>query len=59
VFKRTLDEAVSIYRRDAGAAMKLVSVGESSVDGQVALPELAAWTVVSSQVMNLDESLTK
>jgi hypothetical protein len=59
VVKRTLDDALATYRRDAGAAKALLDVGESPVDATLPQPELAAWTIVASQVMNLDEALTK
>ena len=45
--------------RDPAAAQKLLAVGESPADEKLPAPELAAWTLVASQVMNLDESLTK
>ncbi len=59
VVKRTLDEALATYRRDQGAANSLLAVGASKADPELPAPELAAWTLVASQVMNLDEALTK
>ena len=59
VVKRTLDAALAAYRREPSAAQKLLSVGESPADEKIPAPELAAWTLVASEVMNLDESLTK
>jgi hypothetical protein len=59
VMRRTLDDALASYRRDPAAASQLLAVGESPVDTRLPAPELAAWTLVASQVMNLDESLTK
>jgi len=38
-------------------AKKLLSVGESKPDKQLAVPESAALTMVANQVMNLDEGL--
>ena len=40
-------------------AKKLLSVGESKPEEQLALPESAALTMVANQVMNLDEGLNK
>jgi Protein of unknown function (DUF1553)/Protein of unknown function (DUF1549)/Concanavalin A-like lectin/glucanases superfamily/Planctomycete cytochrome C len=40
-------------------AKKLLSVGESKPDEQLAGPESAALTMVANQVMNLDEGLNK
>ena len=59
VVRRTLDAALASYARDPAAASQLLAVGESPVDTRLPGPELAAWTLVASQVMNLDESLTK
>ncbi len=59
VVKRTLDAALATYGRDPAAAKQLLSVGQSPVDPKLPAPELAAWTLVASQVLNLDESLTK
>jgi len=51
--------ALQSYEKDPSAAKSLISAGESKPDPALAPPELAAWTMVASQVMNLDESLTK
>jgi hypothetical protein len=59
VVRRTLEEALAIYRRDPAAAKTLLAVGASPVDAALPLEELAAWTIVASQVMNLDEALTR
>jgi len=59
VLRRTLDDALAVYRRDGAQAKKLLAVGASPADPALPVPELAAWTLVASQVMNLDESLTK
>lgn len=57
---RKLEErALNEYQRDGASAKSLLAVGESKSDEKLAAPELAAWTLVASQVMNLDESLTK
>jgi hypothetical protein len=59
VVKRTLDDALATYRRDGAAAKALLEVGESAVDSTLPAADVAAWTIVASQVMNLDEALTK
>jgi mono/diheme cytochrome c family protein len=59
VVRRTLDDALTTYRRAPAAARELLAVGASPADAQLPAPELAAWTLVASQVMNLDEALTK
>jgi mono/diheme cytochrome c family protein/cytochrome c553 len=59
VLRRTHDDALAVYERDPALAPQLLGVGQSPVDPKLPAPELAAWTLVASQVMNLDESLTK
>jgi hypothetical protein len=59
VVRRTLDAALASYRRDPAAAQQLLRVGQSPLPAGLDTAELAAWTLVASQVMNLDESLTK
>ncbi len=59
VVRRTLDAALATYQREPDAAKKLLAVGESAADATLPPAELAAWTLVASQVMNLDEALTK
>jgi hypothetical protein len=57
---RDLEEKeLSVYRHDPEAARKLLAVGESPVNPKLDLAELAAWTVVSSSILNLDETVTK
>jgi len=46
------------YRRNRDAARKLVGVGESKVDPAMDPNELAAWTIVASTILNLDETIT-
>ena len=59
VLRKLHDRALKTYQADAGAAKSLLAVGESKTDEQLSAVELAAWTLVASEVMNLDESLTK
>jgi hypothetical protein len=47
------------YRREPGAAAKLVRVGESEFNPKLDVTELAAWTTVASAILNLDETITK
>ena len=47
------------YRSHRDAALKLVGVGESKVDGKLDTTELAAWTTVASAILNLDETITR
>jgi hypothetical protein len=47
------------YAKDRKAAYSLVSVGEKKNDASIPESELAAWTMVASEMLNLDETLNK
>jgi hypothetical protein len=47
------------FRQETGAAEKLLSVGESARNEQLEPAELAAWSVVASMILNLDEAVTR
>ncbi len=47
------------YRAHGDDAKKLVAIGESKADASLDSATLAAWTMVASELMNLDESLNK
>ncbi|HWC88534.1 MAG TPA: DUF1553 domain-containing protein, partial [Pirellulales bacterium] len=49
----------SKYRRHPDAAKPLLAVGESPHDSQLPPAELAAYTVIASVILNLDETITK
>ncbi len=59
VLLRTLEQQRAHYRGQPAAAEQLLAHGEAARDGALDVPELAAWTVLSSTVLNLDEALTK
>jgi hypothetical protein len=47
------------YRRDPEAARRLIAAGESKARPDLDPGELAAYTAVSSLILNLDETITK
>lgn len=47
------------YDADPKAARALLQVGESKANASIPAPELAAWTMVASEMLNLDETVTK
>jgi hypothetical protein len=47
------------YGANVKAADELVEAGEKKRDGSIPEAELAAWTMVASEMLNLDETLTK
>ncbi len=59
VLKKVLDKQLAVYRQDAKAAMKLLAIGESRRNEELQPAELAAWTIVASVILNLDETVTK
>jgi hypothetical protein len=50
---------MAIYRRDKTAATRLLQVGESPWTEKISASELAAWTILASSILNLDETITK
>jgi Protein of unknown function (DUF1553)/Protein of unknown function (DUF1549)/Concanavalin A-like lectin/glucanases superfamily/Planctomycete cytochrome C len=57
---RELAEAQTAeYRAQPKAAEQILRVGESSADPKLNATELAAWTMVASAILNLDEAITK
>jgi hypothetical protein len=47
------------YARDPKAAHSLVEIGEKKRDPSIPESELAAWTVVATEMLNLDETINK
>jgi hypothetical protein len=47
------------YKADPEAAQQLVSVGETAPSTKLSAEELAAWTMVASTLLNLDETISK
>jgi hypothetical protein len=52
-------EELAEYRRDRASAMKLIGVGETKRNPKLDPAELAAWTTVTSTILNMDETITK
>lgn len=57
--KTTLDEAFAYYTAKPEEASLAISVGETKAPENIPAPELAAWTLIAGQLMNLDETLTR
>ncbi len=47
------------YEATPADAQALLNVGESKLNQKIPPAELAAWTLVASEILNLDETLTK
>jgi hypothetical protein len=59
VLRRLLETQRASFVRSPQAATNLVGVGESPRDKRLNPAELAAWTTVTSVILNLDETVTK
>ncbi len=59
VLKSSFDQLSTYYAANAEAAKQLITVGESKADAQIPPAELAAWTMLASEIMNLDEAINK
>jgi hypothetical protein len=47
------------FRGDSAAAAKLLAVGRTPADSTLDAAELAAWTIVCTTILNLDETISK
>jgi len=59
ICQASLNDFLATYKADVEAARKLTATGESKPDEKLPPSELAAWTMLCSQLMNLDEALNK
>jgi hypothetical protein len=59
VIRKLEQDACKNYQNNPADAHALLLVGESKTDKTLPPAELAAWTLVASEIFNLDEALTK
>ena len=59
VLTAALADFKASFGHSADAAKKLVTYGEHPPDPALAVPELAAWTLIANQTLNLDETLNR
>jgi hypothetical protein len=59
VLDKSLRHMQEHYAKEPKAAHSLLAVGEKKHDASIPEPELAAWTMVASEMLNLDETLDK
>jgi hypothetical protein len=55
----SLSDLRAYYKSNPADAQALVQVGDSEPDAALDVSELAAWTMLCNQVLNLDEGLNK
>ena len=59
IVKASLADLLAYYQAHADDAGKLVTTGESKADASLDSGTLAAWTMLTNELMNLDEALNK
>lgn len=59
LLKQLYAEELANFKKNPKRVQELLSVGEYPVDKKLDPTELAAWTVVTSTIMNFDEAIVK
>ena len=59
IWKRSLDRASREFIADPDSAKAYLSHGDSKPNGRIKPSELAAWTAICLNFLNLDETLNK
>jgi Protein of unknown function (DUF1553)/Protein of unknown function (DUF1549)/Planctomycete cytochrome C/Concanavalin A-like lectin/glucanases superfamily len=57
--EKSLTEMQKHYAANLKDARALINIGEKKPDSSIPEPELAAWTMIASEMLNLDETLNK
>ena len=57
--REALQEQRNLYARDLAAARQVIQVGETQPRTKGSPAELAAWTLITNMVLNLDETITR
>ena len=59
IILNSLNQLSADYEAHPEEAAKLLAVGELKVDSSLGANQLAAWTMLANQLLNLDEVLNK
>ncbi len=59
IIEQTLTSIETKFKANPAEATKLISVGESKASADLDPVELASWTVIANQILNMDETLNK
>lgn len=59
VVRKSHDGVLAGFRAKPDDAAKFLATGETPAPKELDAPELAAWSLVSNQILNLDETLTR
>jgi hypothetical protein len=59
VLRTLFNKQVEVYRQNQKAALELLAVGDSPRNEELQVADLAAWSIVASVILNLDETVNK
>ena len=59
VLRGALDEQIAIFEKHPDRAKALLEVGDSARDTALNVTRHAAWTVIASMILNLDETMNR
>jgi len=59
ILQQSLEDIQAHYNANANAAKELLTVGDTTVAAELNPSELAAWTMIANELLNLDETLNK
>jgi hypothetical protein len=59
IVRESLNDLLAHYKTKPDEAKKLITVGESKADAALDPSTLAAWTMLTNELFNLDEVLNK
>jgi hypothetical protein len=59
ICREVFDQQLAVFQQDLEAAKKHLALGESKRDESLDAAEHAAWTVLSTMILNMDEVLTR
>ena len=57
--KQSLTNIQTKFKEKPEEAKKFVTIGESPVPSELDTVELASWSLIANQILNLDETLNK
>jgi hypothetical protein len=59
IVKKSYEKSLETFRATPDDALKFISIGEKAPPADADAPELAAWSLLASKVLNLDETITR
>ena len=59
IIRQSLNKVMASYQDQPELVHRLINVGDSPTDDSLNPSDLASWTIIASQIFNLDETLTK